>query len=58
LRLAGVEEFRDSEAEELGRSVFKDKNVRRLEIAMNDEVLVCVPNGRADLEHKFDALTR
>ena len=49
--LAGPEEFRDSEVEELGRSVFKDKDVRRLEIAMNDEVLVCILHGRADLEH-------
>ena len=44
-----LEEFGDTEVEELRMAARRDQDVARLEIAVNDEVLMCELNGRADL---------
>jgi hypothetical protein len=52
----GLQQLRDSEIEQLWRSIGRDNDVRRLQIAMHDQVLVCVLDCGAHGEEQLEAL--
>jgi hypothetical protein len=52
----GIEELGDAEVEELGLPFRRDENIGRLQIAMNDELLMSVLDGGADFEKKLEAV--
>ena len=53
-RVGGVvaEKFRDAEVQQLYRAVAGHENVRRLEVAVHDEIAVCVSHRGARLPKK------
>lgn len=51
----GLQQLRDAKIQQLRRAVFCDQNVRRLQITMNDEMLMRVLHGGADLPKKLQA---
>jgi hypothetical protein len=51
-----VQQLRDTEVEELHRAVGRDEDVRRLEVAVDDEVRVRVLHCRQHLEHEREPL--
>ncbi len=48
VRLAHFDELRDAEVEQLQGAIARHQDVRRLQVAMDDEVLVSRMHGRAD----------
>jgi hypothetical protein len=50
----GVEQLGDAEVEELRRPVGGDEDVRRLDVAVDDEVTVRVRDAAADGEEQFE----
>jgi hypothetical protein len=54
----GIEQLRDAEIEQLGRAVGRHQDVGRLDVAVDDQVLVRVLNGRADLLEESQPLLR
>ena len=55
-RLAGVEQLGDAEVEQLRHALRRDQDVVRLQVAMHDQVLVRVVDGRAHGAHQRDPL--
>ena len=51
---AAREQLRDAEVEQLRAAVGRHEDVRRLEIAVDDEVLVGVAHRVADLRHELE----
>ena len=54
-RRARVEQLGDAEVEQLGRAVGGHQDVGRLEVAVDDQVLVRVLDGRADVTEQLEA---
>src|SRR6185503_8109111 len=54
--LDALELLRDSKVEQLHRAVARDKDIRRLEVAMHDQVLVRMLNCFADLAKESESL--
>ncbi len=55
-RLACVEQLRDAEIQQLRHALRRDQDVVRLQVAMHDQVLVRVVDGRAHRAHQRDPL--
>ena len=53
----GIEDFGDAEIEELQFAGTFNQDVRRLEVAMNDELAVCVGNRLADFQEECQLAT-
>src|SRR6201999_1651757 len=51
-----VQKLRDAEVQELHRAVRRDQDIRRLQVAVNDQVAVCIGNRVAHLEKQSEAL--
>src|SRR5205085_8896123 len=51
-----VKNLSNAEVQKLRRAVVRDQNVRGLEVAVNDKILVRVSYGRADFSKKFQTL--
>ena len=58
LRVLRVEQLGDAEVEQLWFALGGDANIRRLDVAMNDQMLVRVSDGGADLAKKLEPLFR
>src|SRR5690606_7249102 len=56
--VASLEELRYAEVQKLGYAVRSDQDVCRLQISMNDQILVRIPNGIANLREKLKALPK
>ena len=52
----GVEQFRDAKVEQLRFALRRHADVRRLDVAMNDQMLVRVGDGRANFAKKVESL--
>ena len=52
----GLEELRDAEVQELDLALGSHQEVRRLEIAMHDEIAMCRLDGARDLDDQADPL--
>ena len=57
LRRFGIEQARDAEIEQLRFAFCGDANIGRLEIAMDDKILVRVGNGRANFAEESEPLS-
>ena len=53
-----VQQLRDAEVEQLRRAVGRDKNVRGLEVAMDDQILVRVLDGGAEIDEELQPLAQ
>ena len=53
---AGVEQLGDAEVEQLRRAFRGHQDVRGLQVAVHDQVLVCVLDGAADVEEQLQSL--
>ena len=54
--VVGLQEFRDAEVEQLHTAVGRDQDVRRLQIAMDDQTRVCMRHRIKHLDHKRQAI--
>src|SRR5690606_12945752 len=54
-RFLVLEQLRDTEVEQLDLAVAGDQDVGRLEIAMDDEMRVCMRHGCTDLQEQIEA---
>ena len=56
--VAGAEKLRDAEVEQLRFALRRHEDVRRFQVAMNDQVLMRIGDRRADLAEELQALGR
>ncbi len=52
----GAEHFGDTEIQQLGLAVARDQDVARLQVAVNDQVLMCVLHSGAYADEEFESL--